>query len=208
MSQRFKRFNMLVGTSLVLGLAAACGPKEETMSGQVIEGSGQVTIGGPFTLVDHHGKTVTETNFVGKAQLIYFGYSYCPDVCPTALQKMGAALSLAGADTAAYYQPIFISVDTQRDTPAQMALYVTANGFPKGMVGLSGSPAQMSTAIEAFGVVAQRRENPEYPEDFTYDHTDLIYLMDEQGQYVAFFTSADSPATIAERLIAYKKTGR
>ena len=208
MSQGFRRISMLIGASLVLGLAAACGPKEETMSGQVVEGAGQVAIGGPFTLVDHHGKTVTQDDFLGRPQLIYFGYSYCPDVCPTALQKMGAALGLAGEETANYYQPIFISVDTQRDTPAQMALYVTANGFPENMVGLSGSPQQMDAAIKAFSVIAQRRENPDYPEDFTYDHTDLIYMMDEQGQYIAFFTSADTPAKIAARLVSYKETGK
>jgi len=207
MSRKITRLSLTISAFMVLAMGTACGPQDKGVSGAVTEGSGQVTIGGPFTLVDHHGKTVTQADYAGRPQLIYFGYSYCPDVCPTALQQMGAALSLAG-DAADYYQPIFISVDYERDTPAQLALYVTANGFPKNLVGLTGTPQQIEAAKKAFSVYAVKVDNDDYPDDFIYDHSSMIYMMDEQGKYIAYFTHADSPAKIAERLIAYKKTGR
>ena len=145
-----------VCTSTAL-LLTACGQQntnttKTAQSGQVTAHSGTAAIGGAFTLVDHTGKTVTNKDFLGKPQLIYFGFADCPDVCPTALQQMGAALALAG-DAATLYQPIFITVDYERDTPEKMAQYVTANGFPKGLVGLTGTKEQVDVAKKAFKVI-------------------------------------------------------
>lgn len=183
-----------------------CGPNEPGTSGPVTAVAGKAAIGGPFSLVDHNGKAVTEADYFGKPQLIYFGFAFCPDVCPTALQQMGAALALAGP-AATHYQPIFITIDSERDTPEQLALFVTANGFPEGLIGLTGSQAQIDAAKKTFAVYGQKVEDSSSAAGFTYDHTSLIYLMDDKGEFVDVFTHGSTPQQIADRLISYKKTG-
>lgn len=198
--------SVIVSTSLL-----ACGPQDIATSGQNTVVSGKAAIGGAYTLVDHTGKTVTDQDYLGRPQLIYFGYAYCPDVCPTALQQMGAALYLAEnkmPDLKNFYQPLFITIDAERDTPEQMALYVTANGFPKGLIGLTGSVEQLKQAQKAYAVIGEKIEDSTNPDGYTYDHSSLIYLMDEKGEFIDIFTHADTPQKIADRLIAYKKKGR
>lgn len=195
--------------AVTLSLIGACsdkGAKRTAQSGQVTA-TGKAAIGGAYTLVDQTGKAVTDKDFHGKPQLIYFGYTFCPDVCPTALQQMGAGLALAG-DAADYYQPIFITIDPERDTPEMLAQYVTNNGFPKGLIGLTGSPEQIAHAMKVFKVIGQKVEDPDSAAGYTYDHSSIIYLMSEKGEFVDVFTHATTPQQIADRLIAYKKTGR
>ena len=184
----------------------SCQKEEKFQSGPVTVVSGKAAIGGDYTLVDHTGKAVTQDDYLGKAQLIYFGFAFCPDVCPTALQQLGAALHLAG-NAADHYQPIFITIDAERDTPEKMALYITANGFPKNLIGLSGTEEQIKHAKKVFAVYGQKVNDPSSAAGFTYDHSSLIYLMDAKGEFVDLFTHDDSPQKIADRLIAYKKTG-
>ena len=203
MSRIFLR--TLMSTLAVLGFAA-CGPSQPGTSGPVTAVSGSAAIGGPFSLIDHHGKPVTEADFLGTPQLIYFGFAFCPDVCPTALQQMGAALELAGP-AADHYQPIFITIDAERDTPEQLALFVTANGFPKNLIGLTGSKEQIGAAKKTFAVYGQKVEDSSSAAGFTYDHTSMIYLMDAKGEFVDVFTHGVTPQQIADRLISYKKTG-
>jgi len=195
----------LFGISAALFLTG-CGPKEVATSGQVITSTGQAAIGGSFSLVDHHGKPVTEADFFGKPQLVFFGFSFCPDVCPTALQQMGAALELAGA-AAGHYQPIFITIDPERDTPEQLALYVTANGFPKGLTGLTGTDAQITAVKDVFAVYGKKVTDPTSAAEFTFEHSSIIYLMDAQGKFVSAFSHTDTPEKIAKRLVEYKETG-
>ena len=204
MSRIFLR--ALLGALAVTSLTA-CGPSQPGTSGPVTAVSGTVTIGGPFSLIDHNGKAVTEADFLGKPQLIFFGFAFCPDVCPTALQQMGAALELAGA-AADYYQPIFITIDAERDTPEKLALYVTANGFPKNLVGLTGSVAQIEAAKKTFAVYGKKAEDPSSAAGFTYDHTSMIYMMDEKGEFLDVFPHSATPRQIADRLVSYKKTGK
>ena len=206
MSRKF--FNAAIAFLFAASLAmTGCGRQEIASSGANTVVSGKAAIGGNFSLIDHTGKSVTQDDFLGRPQLIYFGYAFCPDVCPTALQQMGAALDFA-KEAADYYQPIFITIDADRDTPEQLALYVTANGFPKNLIGLTGNEQQIEAVKTAFAVIGAKVSDPSSRTGYTYDHSSLIYLMSDKGEFVDIFTHADTPKEIAQRLVAYKKTGR
>ncbi|MFN3745089.1 MAG: SCO family protein [Hyphomicrobiaceae bacterium] len=183
----------LVG--VVVALAVLPGPREQVS--RTLPSTGRALVGGPFTLVDHTGKTVTEKDFRGRYLLIYFGFTHCPDVCPSALQVVAAALDKLGAK-ADQVVPIFITVDPERDTPEQLASYVPS--FHPRLVGLTGTQEQIAAAAKAYRVYAKKVEDPKSSAGFTYDHTSLIYLMDREGAYVAHFTHATSVDRIAERL--------
>jgi len=137
----------------------------------------------------------------GKPNLIYFGFSYCPDVCPTALQKMGALQAQMGKD-GEKLRYIFISVDTERDTPETLAPYVTSRGFPKPLIGLSGTQEQMDQAVAAYRVYAQKVKDDSSAAEFTYDHSDLIIVTDGQGEFANIFTRDASLTQMAESLKA------
>lgn len=153
-------------------------------------------IGGPIALMDHTGKRVTQEDFKGQPTVIYFGFTYCPDVCPAALSTLGAAYRrLPEGETAP--QTILISVDPERDTPEAMASYVQTGAFPPGLVGLTGSDAEIRAAADAFLADYQRIEQPESLAEYTMDHTNLIYVMDEDWKLKTFFTHEDTPDTIS-----------
>ncbi len=158
---------------------------------------GKALVGGPFELVDHTGKTVTDKDFRGRFMLVYFGFTLCPDVCPSGLQVMAAALDQVGAK-AEKIVPLFITVDPERDTPAQMAQYVAS--FHPRLIGLSGSPGQIAAAEKAYRVYAKKVTDDKSSAGYTFDHTSLMYLMDPKGDYVAHFTHATPVERIAERL--------
>jgi len=126
--------------------------KSTSQTPQTTLSSGRASIGGDFTLINQDGVTVTQDDFRGKAMLIYFGYAYCPDVCPTALQVMGSAMQSIG-DKANNFQSVLITIDPDRDTPELLAQYVSSNGFPDGLIGLTGTKEQIATAAKAFSVV-------------------------------------------------------
>ncbi len=196
----------------VLSLGACSGERKTdgkaAQSGPVTQVSGKADIGGAYELVDHRGKAVTDKDFVGRAQLIFFGFAYCPDICPTALQKMAAALELAGREVAPAYQPIFITVDPKRDTPKMLAQFVTANGFPPGLVGLTGTQAQIDQVKKVFKVYGAKVDAPSSAAGYTFDHTSLIYMMDKNGEFIDVFSHRATPEDIANRLVRYEKTGR
>ena len=198
----FKRL-LLVSSAIAFG---ACSPEGGVKSAPNTIVSGEALIGGSFTLTDHEGQIVTDQDYLGKPTLIYFGFTYCPDICPTALQKMGAALTISKLKPDSFHV-LFISVDPERDTPEQLALYVTANGFPKGLRGLTGSAAQIEAVKKTYIATGQRVDDPDNPEEFSYDHTNFIYLMGADGKFVDIFSGLDTPQEIAARLRSYKKTG-
>ena len=169
--------------------------------------SGTADIGGAYTLINQDGETVTQAQAIGKPHLVYFGFSYCPDICPTALQKMGAAQARIDpeGDKLNY---IFISVDPERDTPESLKLYVTANGFPKGMTGLTGTDAQVEAAKTAFKVYSQKVPTPDSAAEYTVDHSDIIYFMDKDGKFVEFFMGRSTVPEMAARINLHLKTGR
>ena len=156
--------------------------------GGVRSGStGIAQIGGPFTLVDQTGAVRTEKDFKGKLMLIYFGYSYCPDVCPTALQIMSVAVQGLG-EKAKSVTPIFITVDPERDTVKHLSDYV--KNFDGGMIGLTGSAAQIKEVAKVYRVYYRKADAPagQPPNEYLMDHSSVVYLMDRDGRYVTHFT--------------------
>ena len=196
---------LVASAVFALGLAACSGEQTATVGKTVV--SGKADIGGAYNLINQNGEAVTQESYLGKPQLIYFGFSYCPDICPTALQKMGAAqarIDPAG-DKLNY---LFISVDPQRDTPESLKLYVTANGFPKGLTGLTGTQDQIDTVKSAYKVYSQNVPTPDSAADYTVDHSDIIYLMDKNGTFVEFFFGKSTVPEMVERIRAHLKTGK
>mgnify|MGYP000616227177 CR=1 FL=1 len=154
---------------------------------------------GDLSFINEYGDAVSLADLKGRWSLLFFGYTYCPDVCPTALQKMGALQQSLGKDGKAV-KYIFISVDTERDTPETMAPYVTSRGFPQPLIGLSGTADQIDTAVSAYRVYAQKVADPTSAAEFTYDHSDLIILMNSDGEFEDIFTRDDSLPKMAGRV--------
>ncbi|MCK1745357.1 SCO family protein [Bradyrhizobium sp. 139] len=155
-------------------------------------------IGGPFTLTDQHGKAVTDKNLKGKPTLIFFGYTHCPDVCPTSLFELSEVLRAMGKD-ADKVNAVFISVDPERDTPATMKDYLSS--FDPHLEGLSGDPAETARVITSYRVYAKKV--PTKDGDYTMDHTALIYLMDRDGRFVSPFNLKRTPEESAADLKRY-----
>jgi protein SCO1/2 len=155
-------------------------------------------IGGPFTLIDQNGKTITDADFKGRPFLVFFGYTHCPDVCPTTLFDLSEVLRALGGD-ADKTQALFISVDPERDTPAVMKDYLAS--FDPHLRGATGDPDQVAAAEKAYRVYAKKV--PTANGDYSMDHTALVYLMDKQGRFVAPFNLKRSPADSAADLRRY-----
>jgi protein SCO1 len=149
-------------------------------------------VGGPFTLVASDGTTVTDQTFRGKWLLVYFGYTFCPNTCPTTLLEIATALEKLGAD-AIKVQPLFITVDPQRDTPDVMAQYTQS--FDARIVGLTGTPRQIAAIAQEYGVYYARQQTGPGAEDYVVDHSTYVYLMDSQGKFVRGF-DADTPGAL------------
>lgn len=162
--------------------------------------SGAALVGGPFTLVNQDGATVTEADFRGRHTLVYFGFTHCPDVCPTALQIMAVALEELGAQ-ADDVTPVFITVDPERDDVATVAAYVAH--FGENFVGLTGTPAQIETAARAYKVYYRKVEDPASAAGYTMDHSSVVYLMGPDGDFLANFTHETRPDRMARKLSEY-----
>lgn len=160
---------------------------------------GEALVGGPFTMVNQKGETVTEKSFAGKPMLLFFGYTYCPDVCPTELQVMAEALRQLG-DKASDIQPILVSIDPARDTPQVLADYV-ANFGPQ-FVGLTGTPDQVKAMADAYRVFYAKVENKDDPQAYLMDHSSIIYLMGADGKFLKHFTYSTDAKALAEGIAA------
>lgn len=157
---------------------------------------------GPFSLVDHNGRNVTDKDYRGKFMLVFFGYTYCPDVCPTELGAMADALDLLGAD-AAKVQPIFITVDPERDTPEVLAEYVGV--FYPTLVGLTGTPEQIAAAAESYYARYNKMSSLSEDEDggdddYFVGHTSSTYLIGPNGRDLHVFNYGDAPEVMAARI--------
>jgi cytochrome oxidase Cu insertion factor (SCO1/SenC/PrrC family) len=157
--------------------------------------TGKALVGGPFELVNHNGETVTDRDFLGQNLLIYFGFTYCPDICPTELSKMAAAIDMLPDD--ANVTPVFITIDPERDGVKEVKTY--AGAFHPDMVGLTGTPEQIDTAAKAYRVYYAKNESGGST-DYLMDHSSIIYFMDTNGEFVAHFTIDSTPEEIAERI--------
>jgi protein SCO1 len=143
--------------------------------------SGKALVGGPFSLIDQTGKRVTEKDFLGKYMLVFFGFTNCPDICPSGLQVMTAALDKLGSKADAV-TPVFITLDSQRDTPEKLSLYLKS--FHPRLVGLTGSADEVAAAAKAYRVYYQKVVDEKSPEKYSYDHAAIFYLMGKDGAFV------------------------
>jgi protein SCO1/2 len=164
-----------------------------------------VTIGGPFTLSTPDGTTVTDQTYRGKWLLVYFGYTFCPNSCPTTLLEIATALKKLGPD-AAEVQPLFITVDPQRDTPEVMQQYTQA--FDPRIVGLTGSPTQIAAVAHEYGAYYVRHRTGPGPNDYVMDHSTYLYVMDLRGKFVRAFDPDASDDRIADAVGALIAQGR
>ena len=156
-----------------------------------------VTVGGPFALLDGDGKAVSEKDFRGKYMLVYFGYTFCPDVCPTTLNAVSDALDKIGAK-ADKVRPLFITVDPKRDTPAVVKQFAAA--FGPRMTGLTGSAAQIAAVAKAYRVFYAEHRSGAGPDDYTMDHSSVLYLMGPDGRFIAPIRAELAPDAMAASL--------
>ena len=154
---------------------------------------GRGSVGGPFELIDHTGTKRTDADFRGKLLLVYFGYTYCPDICPTDLAQISLAIDELGVAGQAV-QPLFISVDPARDTPSVLAQYVAM--FHPRLIGLTGTPAQIRALADSYKAYYAKYSPPDGGV-YLIDHTGFIYLMGRRGEYLGFFP----PGTSADRMV-------
>lgn len=181
--------------SSVLSACSGTAPKQEAP----LEGA---RIGGAFTLTDQDGKTVKDTDFAGKHPIIYFGYSFCPDVCPVDLQKIAAGFALfekQQPERAKAIQPIFITIDPERDTPAVLKAYVAA--FHPRLIGLTGTPEQIKAVADAY-LVMYKAQKPVGADAKGYlvDHSRQAYLMGPKGEPIALLPYDGTPEQIAAEI--------
>ena len=156
--------------------------------------SNGLSIGGPFALENSSGKTVTAADFRGKYMLVYFGYTYCPDVCPTTLNAVAAALDTLGPK-AKDLAPIFITLDPQRDTPQMMQRYTAA--FSPDLIGLTGTPGEIAKVAKEYRVYYAKHVTGPGPNDYSMDHSSIIYLMGPDGKFIAPVRADEPPADMA-----------
>ena len=178
------------------GLAlAACSPTETApQAGGATAGCmtrAYDTIGGPIDLLAHTGERVTEATFKGTPTLIYFGFTFCPDICPGTLVAVNRAYE-ALPESIEPPQTLLITVDPERDTPEALAQYVSTAAFPDNLIGLTGTEEEIAAAADAFIAQYERIETPDSLAEYTMDHTSLLYLMDENWQLKTFFAEADA----------------
>jgi protein SCO1/2 len=154
-------------------------------------------IGGPFELVDQNGKTVTDRDLRGQPFLVFFGFTHCPDVCPTTLFEVSEVLRALGPD-ADKVNALFVTVDPERDTPDKLKEYLSS--FDPHLTGLTGSPEAVAAMTKAYRVYVKKVPQAE---GYTMDHTAIVYLMDKEGRFVAPFSLKRQPADAAADLRKY-----
>lgn len=192
MGQKLVRASLIVAFGAML--AGCGGPASAPPATPPLEGA---RIGGPFTLTDQNGKTVRDTDFAGQYRLVYFGYSFCPDICPVDLQKLMRGLAqFEKADPArgAKIAPLFITVDPARDTPESLKPFV-ARYHPR-LLGLTGTPEQIASVAKAY-VVTYNKVDGSAPDRYLMAHSQLAFLMDPAGKPLALLP-LDDPSTDAD----------
>ena len=180
-------------------------PQPQTTSvAQVIDrkGSGQPKIGGPFELIDHEKTTRTEADYKGKYMLVYFGYSFCPDICPTALYNITSALNSIG-DKVKEIHPIFITIDPERDDASQLAIY--RKNFHPNIKMLTGTVEQVKKAAKSYRVYYAKAKPDGTSTEYLVDHSSIVYLMDRQGRYLTSFNHETDPQVMAKKILQYVK---
>lgn len=176
---------MLIAGGLAAGALAALVLTRLPSSAPVSPGtsveSGKALVGGPFTLLDQTGKRVSDKDFTGRYMLVFFGFTHCPDICPSGLQVMSAALDRLG-DKAKDVVPLFFTLDPARDTPEKLKDYLSS--FGPRFVGLTGSAEEMAAVAKAYRVYYKVVPDEKTPSDYTIDHAAIIYPMDKSGEFL------------------------
>jgi cytochrome oxidase Cu insertion factor (SCO1/SenC/PrrC family) len=182
---------------LLLALPLPCVAAQQRSAAEIMDLLmwGREPVGGAFSLIDHTGRRRTDGDFRGKLLLIYFGFTYCPDICPTDLQNIGLALDQLG-QAADEVQPLFITVDPERDTAEHLKEYVPL--FHPRLIGLTGDTSAIRATADVYKVYYEKVFTK--ADDYTVDHTAFIYLMGADGSYVGFFPPGTSHERIAETL--------
>jgi protein SCO1 len=163
-----------------------------------VPSAGAAAIGGPFSLTDQNGRTVTDKDLRGHPFLVFFGFTHCPDVCPTSLFEISEVLGRLGPD-AQKVSALFVTIDPERDTPAAMKDYLSS--FNPRVVGLTGDPAAIAAVAKEYRVYVKKV--PLDNGDYTMDHTALVYLMDKDGRFVTPFNLKRTPEDAAADLRRY-----
>lgn len=189
-----------VGTMLLVGRNGG----EKTAETPVVENcilEGAELVNGPIELVDANGATVTQADFAGEPAVLYFGFTHCPDICPTSMYTLQAALAEPGGYDV---QPVLVSLDPERDTPEVMGAYVQTGGFPSGLVGLTGSRAQVDAAKASFHVYSARAPIEGAADDvYNVDHSSFLYVLDDQWRTRAIVnTVGATPQQVAQCIAA------
>lgn len=159
------------------------------------QSSGTPLVGGAFTLIDQDGKTRTQADFAGKIMLVYFGYTFCPDVCPTGLQRLAEGLDVLTEAERAQVAPVFVTIDPARDTVPVLKEYVAQ--FHPNLIGLTGTAEQVAVAAKAYRVYYRKSDQTKDQADYLMDHSSIIFVMGPDGGYRAHFTHESKPEDIA-----------
>ena len=186
---------LVLGGTLAYVLAG--GPPSTGKTSGEVATTGKPLVGGPFSLIDSAGKRVTDKDFRGRYMLVFFGYTYCPDVCPSGLQVISAALDQLGP-AADKITPLFISIDPARDTPEKMGAYVKS--FHPRLIGLTGSPEETAAAIKNYRVYAKKVPDDRNPADYTMDHSSIVYLMSPAGELITFSAELTKADVLAQQI--------
>jgi protein SCO1/2 len=198
--------NLLILVSVAAaaaGLALSACHKPSGTDAGTSTSSGEALVGGPFHLVDQDGKPADQGLLKGKWSAVFFGYTYCPDVCPTTMQALAGAEAKLG-DKANNLQVVFISVDPARDTPAQLKTYLSTPAFPKGAIGLTGTSDQVAAAAKAYRVYYQKEGEGE---GYSVAHSSIVYLMNPAGKFVTALTESQTPSEVATQIGAAMTSG-
>ena len=192
------RNRLILLTAMITGALGlcGCGPRGGSGASAPVRSSGEALVGGPFQLVDQNGKPADQNLLKGKWSAVFFGYTYCPDVCPTTLQALAQAETKLG-DKARNLQVVFISVDPERDTPAQIKTYLSTPSFPQGTIGLTGTPAQVAATAKAYRVYYQKDGQGD---GYSVAHSSIVYLMNPDGKFDRALTESQTPSEVATQI--------
>ncbi len=183
--------------ALALAVAACGGPSRDDQAAiAACKSKSSQAVGGPFRLTAHTGAPITEANFKGRKALVFFGYTYCPDICPVVLFNLGKALESVPEEKRPV--TIFISVDPARDTPETLTQYIASNGFPKDIIGLTGTLDELKAVNAAFKTPGfSRGEDSDSAGGYLVSHASWLYLMNEDWTMDTFFYDSASPEEMA-----------
>jgi protein SCO1/2 len=191
------RSKLIVAVAILVAFLTGLAAIWLTRGGPAGTGTGEALVGGPFTLTNQDGQRVTDKDFRGKYMLIFFGYTYCPDFCPSELQVMSAAVDELGAE-GDKIQPVFISIDPARDDPETLKIYV--GNFHPRMVGLTGSEEDIAAVARAYRVYYAKAKGSEGKPDYLMDHSTIVYFMGPDGKFVKHFTYGTDAKGLAQGL--------